>query len=176
ERGLEVGRIKFIGLVEEAAAFFRAEAIAGADPRLVAISLGMEDFARSVGMVSTPETLLYPKQHIVFAARAANIRPMGFIGSIADFRDMDAFRLIVRRSKQFGFRGASCIHPNQVTVCNEEFGPTDDDVAQAKRIVEAYDKALAAGVGAIQVDGIMVDVPVADAAREVLELAEALAR
>ncbi|MCH9671196.1 MAG: CoA ester lyase [Gammaproteobacteria bacterium] len=174
ERGLEVGRIKLIGLIEETSAFFRAESIARADPRLVAISLGSEDFARSAGMISMPETLNYPKQHIVFAARAAGIRAMGFIGSIADFRDMDAFRLIVQRSKLFGFRGASCIHPTQVTVCNEEFAPSQAEAEEARKIVAAYDEALAAGIGAINLDGKMIDVPVADSAREIVELDDAL--
>jgi citrate lyase subunit beta/citryl-CoA lyase len=100
---------------------------------------------------------------------------MGFIGSIADFRDMAAFREIVRRSKRFGFKGASCIHPSQVAVCNEEFGASAEEVERARRIVTAYDEALAAGKGAIQIDGIMVDVPVADAARELLARHEALA-
>lgn len=170
ERGLEVGRIKLIALVETASGFFRLREIAAADPRLVAISLGSEDFALSVGMVSEPETLHYPKQQVVVAAGAAGIMPMGFIGSIADFRDMDVFRDIVRRSKRFGFRGAACIHPTQVQVCNEEFGATEEEVTRAEKIVAAYDDALARGIGAIKVDGIMVDVPVADAARDLLAL------
>ena len=174
ERGLPVGRIKLIALVEEACAFFRAEAIACSDPRLVAISLGSEDFARNVGMVSIPETLHYPTQHIVFAARAASIRPMGFIGSIADFRDMDTFRTIVQRSKRFGLQGASCIHPSQITVCNEIFGPSEAEVVEARKIVAAYDEALASGIGAIKSDGKMIDVPVAGAAREIIELDKAL--
>lgn len=170
ERGLEVGRIKLTAAVETAGAFFNLPEIAKADPRLVSIGLGSEDFALSAGMASAPDTLLYPKQQLILAARAAGIVPMGFIGSIADFRDMDAFRAIVRNSKRFGFRGATCIHPNQVKVCNEEFGATAEEVERAEKIVAAYDAALAEGVGAINVDGIMVDVPVADAARELLAL------
>lgn len=169
-RGLEIGRIKLVAAVETARGFFRVNEIAGADPRLVAIGLGSEDFALSAGMTSEPETLLYPKQHMVFAARAAGIVPMGFIASIADFSDQEGFRAVVRRSKRFGFRGAACIHPNQVKICNEEFGASAQEVARAEKIVGAYDAALAAGIGAINVDGIMVDVPVADAARELLAL------
>jgi len=170
ERGLEVGRIGILAAVETAAGFFRLSEIAGADPRVVALSLGSEDFCLSAGMSSEPETLRYPKQQVVLAARAAGIVPMGFIGSIAEFSDPAVFREVVRRSKRFGFRGAACIHPNQVRICNEEFGASPEEVARAERIVNAYDAALAEGVGAIQVDGIMVDVPVADAARELLRL------
>ncbi|MDE2580048.1 MAG: CoA ester lyase, partial [Rhodospirillales bacterium] len=113
ERGLPPGRLGFVVLIETAAGFFRMEAIARAHARIVAISLGTEDFTLSVGMLPDPEGLLYPKQHTVFAARAAGILPLGFVGSIADFRDQEAFRGIVRRSRRLGFVGASCIHPLQ---------------------------------------------------------------
>ena len=70
---------------------------------------------------------------------------------------------------------ASCIHPNQVKVCNEIYGPSKAEITQARKIVNAYDAALAAGQGAITVDGIMIDVPVADRSRALLEFADALA-
>ena len=89
ERGLPANAIKFIALVENAAGFFRIEQIAKSHPRVVGLSLGSEDFAADVGMQSEPEGLFYPKQQTIFAARAAGIMPMGFIGSIADFRDQD---------------------------------------------------------------------------------------
>lgn len=59
-------------------------------------------------------------------------------------------------------------------MCNEEFGPSEEEIAAARRIVEAYQKAHAEGVGAIEVDGQMVDVPVAERAQYVLRLHEAI--
>jgi citrate lyase subunit beta/citryl-CoA lyase len=59
------------------------------------------------------EKLSMPKQMAVFAARAAGIMPLGFIGSIAEFHDLDGFRQTIRRSRRFGFIGASVIHPSQ---------------------------------------------------------------
>ena len=168
ERGLPPGSLKFVVLIETAVGFFRMEAIARAHPRVVAMSLGTEDFTLSVGMLPEPEGLLYPKQHTVFAARAAGILPLGFVGSIADFRDQEAFRAIVRRSRRLGFVGASCIHPLQVSVLNEEFAPGVDEVDQARRMVAAYDAALAAGTGAVQFEGKMIDVPVVERAKAVL--------
>src|SRR4051794_7344444 len=96
ERKLPIGAIKFITLVETAVGFFRSEHIARAHPRIVGLSLGSEDFAADVGAQSEPEALFYPKQRTLFAARAAGVLPMGFVGSIADFRDQEAFRAIVR--------------------------------------------------------------------------------
>jgi citrate lyase subunit beta / citryl-CoA lyase len=176
ERGIALGKIQFVVLVETAAGFFRIEAIAKSHPRVVALSLGTEDFTADVGMMPDPEGLLYPKQHTLFAARAAGILPMGFVGSIADFRDQDAFRAIIRRSKRLGFVGASAIHPLQVPVLNEEFSPTAAEVERAERMVAAYDAAFAQGLGAVQFEGAMIDVPVVQRAENVIARAAAIAR
>jgi citrate lyase subunit beta / citryl-CoA lyase len=175
EKGLPLGHTFLFPLIETAEGYLNAREIANANPRMIALSLGSEDFALSMGMESDPETLYGPKQYIIACARAAGLTPSGFIGSIAEFRDMDKLYEIMRRSKRAGFRCASCIHPNQVKVCNEVFGPSESEIAQAQKIVDAYDVALARGEGAITVDGIMVDVPVADRARATLALAEAIA-
>ena len=176
ERGLQPEKIQFVVLVETAAGFFRIEAIAKAHPRVVALSLGTEDFTADVGMMPDPDGLLYPKQHTLFAARAAGILPMGFVGSIADFRDQEAFRAIIRRSKRLGFVGASAIHPLQIPVLNEEFSPTAAEVERAKRMVAAYDAAFAQGLGAVQFEGAMIDVPVVQRAHNVIARAAAIAR
>src|SRR3546814_16697659 len=87
--------------------------IARADPRVVAMTLGSEDFGLSLGMIADPETLYAPAQQVVVAASAAGVLPWGFVGSIAEYKDIDRLRETVRRSTRLGFRGASCIHPNQ---------------------------------------------------------------
>jgi citrate lyase subunit beta/citryl-CoA lyase len=174
ERGLPAGGMQFVVLVETTAGFFRLEAIARAHPRVVAISLGTEDFTADAGMLPDPEALFFPKQQTVFAARAAGILPMGFVGSIADFRDQDAFRAIIRRSKRLGFMGASAIHPLQVSVLNEEFGLSDAEVDRAQRMVAAYEAAYAQGLGAVQFEGAMIDVPVVQRAQNVLARAAAI--
>src|ERR1700739_1547313 len=96
ERGLPAGKLQFVVLVETAAGFFRIEAIAKSHPRVVALSLGTEDFTADVGMLPDPEGLLYPKQHTLFAARAAGILPFGFIGSACAFRRHAALRAVRR--------------------------------------------------------------------------------
>src|SRR5262249_32998753 len=174
ERGLPVGKVQFVVLVETAAGVFRIEAIARSHPRVVALSLGTEDFTADVGMLPDPDGLLYPKQHTLFAARAAGIFPVGFLCSIAGFRDPGAFPSLVRRSKRFGFVGASAIHPLQVPVLNEEFSPTEAEVERAKRMVAAYDTAFAQGLGAVQFEGAMIDVPVVQRAQNVLARAAAI--
>ena len=168
ERGMARGATKLVALIETAGAFFRLEEIARAHRRLVGLSIGAEDFALAVGMLPEAEGLFYPKQQMIIAARAAGILPLGFIGTVADFRDLEAFRATIRRSRRLGFAGASCIHPSQVAILNEEYRPSSEEVAAAERALAAYDKATSAGIGAIELDGKMVDVPVVERARQLL--------
>ncbi len=168
ERGMTPGATKLVALIETADAFFRMAEIARAHPRLVGLSVGAEDFALSVAMLPEAEGLFYPKQHMIIAARAAGILPLGFLGTVADFRDLDAFRATIRRSRRLGFAGASCIHPSQVPILNEEYRPSPEEVEAAERAVAAYDRAIAAGIGAIELDGKMIDVPVVERAKQVL--------
>ena len=172
ERGLKTGHTRLVALVETADAYFRVREIAKATPRLDALSLGAEDFATSVGMEPIGETLQAPKQTMIIAARAAGILPLGFMGTVADFDDLDAFRATIRRSRKFGFVGASCIHPSQVPILNEEFGWSDADVDRARRMVAAYDAAKAKGLGAVTFEGKMIDVPVVERAQALIRQAE----
>jgi citrate lyase subunit beta / citryl-CoA lyase len=175
ERGVAPGTTRFIAMVESAAAFFRIAEIARAHPRLCALTLGAEDFATSAGIVPEAEGLFMPKQMAVFAARAAGIMPLGFIGTVAEFHDLDGFRQTIRRSRRLGFVGASVIHPSQVPILNEEFRASPEEMDHARRVIAAYDKALAEGVGAVTVDGNMIDVPVVERARLLLERETAIA-
>ena len=174
ERGMTVGATQFIAMIETPEAWFRMADIAKVDRRIVALTLGGEDFALTMGMLPTAEALFMPKQQLAIAARAAGILPLGFIGTVADYKDLDAFRATVRRSRRLGFRGASVIHPSQVPILNEEFSPSADGVASAKKIVAAYDAAVAAGRGSLEVDGKMIDVPVVLRAEELLAIHNAI--
>src|SRR5437867_4462744 len=120
-------------------------------------------------MEPTEDALLMPKQQMIFAARAAGIMPLGYIASVAAFGDWDAFRAMVRRSRQFGFMGASCIHPGQVPIVNEEYSPSTADVAYATRVVDEDAAAAAAGRASFPIDGKMIDIPVVRRARQLLE-------
>ncbi len=174
ERGMTVGSVRFVVLVESAAGLLDAEAIARADTRNVALELGGEDFALSTGMVPDAETLALPKQMALYAARAAGLMPLGILGSIADYADLDAYRVTAERSRRFGFEGAACIHPSSVTILNDIFTPSPAQAAHARRMVDAYADAQRAGSGAVSVDGRMVDVPVVERAQKLLARLEAI--
>jgi len=176
KRGLEVGHSSLIAIVESAAAMFDILAIARSSPRLVALNLGGEDFALDCGMRPTADTLHLPKQQIVHAASAARLAPLGVLGSITGFKDEAAFQAMVQRSKEFGFVGASAIHPSQVAILNKVFSPSDEEIAEAKRVITALEVAQAEGRGAVALDGRMIDAPVAARARKTLARRAAIDR
>lgn len=175
ERGLPPGHTRIVAMVETADAVFEVRDIARAHPRLVAMTLGGEDLALSAGLEPVAEALLAPNQAVVMAARAAGILPLGFAGSIAEYRDQEAFRATIRQARRLGLAGAFCIHPLQVQVCNAEFAPGAQEIDTAREMIAAYDKAQAGGLGAVVFEGKMIDEPVVARARATLALARRLA-
>ncbi|MEX2617311.1 MAG: CoA ester lyase [Alphaproteobacteria bacterium] len=175
KRGMRVGTTRLIPMVETANAFFSMDAIARASPRVATVLLGGEDFALDCGFEPDPEVYQYPKQQSLLAARAAGLTPMGLIGTVADFSDADAYRAVVRHSAKFGFEGASCIHPANVAVLNEEFSPKPEAVAYARRVVEGDKKAIAEGRGSWSLDGKMIDIPVVIRAQRLIARADRIA-
>jgi citrate lyase subunit beta/citryl-CoA lyase len=169
QRGLPIGHTKLVPLVESAAAWPRLVEIALASPRIVALNMGAEDLALDCGMEADVETLLLPKQQLVFAAAAAGILALGVIGSTTKLDNEADFRANVRRSRRFGFSGSSCIHPTQVAILNELFSPSPEELEQSRRVVAALEQAERDGHGAVALDGRMIDAPIAARARRLLE-------
>lgn len=175
ERDLAPGGIRVIAMVETTGAMLQVGEIAAATTRTAALTLGTEDFALSAGIRPDPDLMLGAKQQVIFAARAAGVWPLGLVGSVAGYRDLDEFRRIARLSRRVGCLGASAIHPTQVPVLNEEFTPRAEDVDQARTLLATYEEAAGRGLGAISFEGTMVDEPVARRARELVATADALA-
>lgn len=168
DAGRPIGTVRFIVLIEDAAALAHAQAIAAADPRVVALGVGGEDLATDLGAEPTPDALDLPKRIGVVAARAAGVLPLGFIGTVAGLKDLDGYRAMLRRSRAIGFACASCVHPSQVAIINEEYGARPEEVERAKRLVAAFEAALAEGKGAVAFEGDMIDKPIVDRARKLI--------
>lgn len=166
--GLPGGHTRFIALVETPQALPQLAAIAGADPRMAAIGLGVEDLAMELE-ASPGADMLYPYgMMLVAAARGAGILPMGSIGAFADFSDLEAYRAGLRRSRRLGFACAACIHPSQVPIVNEEYGVSAEEADRARRLIAAFEAAMAKGQAAVAFEGAMVDIPVVERARRLL--------
>lgn len=170
--GLPVGRTRFIVAVETAEAFSKLVDIARSSPRILGMMLGGEDFAAECRCEPSEDVMRGYKQQMIVAARAAGIRPLGLLGSIANFRELDQFEEMVQRSRASGYEGATCIHPNQIVVLNRQFSIADSEFEWAQRILRSANSEELAGVGAFSLDGKMVDKPVIERAKQLVYLAE----
>jgi citrate lyase subunit beta/citryl-CoA lyase len=176
ERGLPAGGMGLIAMIETPQAFLEAAAIA-AGPRVVAVTLGTEDFAAFTGSRPVASVMLVPSQMVAIAAAAAGVAALGFGGSIADYSDLEEMRRLARQAAgDFGFQGAFCIHPAQVAVVNDAYTPAPDAVAQARRVVAAAEASARAGRGAVALDGRMIDAPVVMRAQRLIGRMEAIER
>ena len=155
-------------MVESLAGLERVESATRACARVVGVTIGSEDFSADAGMEPTAANLFNPCQRVLFAARSAGVQAWGFPGSIAEFGDLAAYREDVARGRSMGFDGAFCIHPSQVAVLNESFAPSEEELAEAKDIVSAYEAAVAEARGAASHGGRMIDLPVVHRARALL--------
>lgn len=173
EKGLPVGHTRLLPFIEGLDGLANIRDIASASPRNLGLFLGAEDFSAEVGMVPAHQGLFAPSQQVVFAARRAGILPLGFVGSIADYSDLELFRERIREARALGFVGALGIHPSQIGIMNEEFVPSAEEIAHAEGLLAVYEQALAEGRGAAAYKGKMIDAPVVARAREVLRKAAA---
>lgn len=163
----DVGLTRKIGieaLIEEVEAMENIETIAKSSPRLEALIFGMGDYTASQG-VNVPDigdTADYPgdlwhycRSRLIIACRVAGIDPID--GPFANFRNEEGYRREARRAFLLGAVGKWAIHPSQIAPAVETFSPSNEEVANARKIVAAYADAVARGLGSVQVDGTMVD-------------------
>jgi len=101
---------------------------------------------------------------------------IGILGTVADYSDPAAYRKSAERARRFGFSGGTCIHPGLVGVLNEALTPTPEELAHAKRLIAADEKATEEGRGSFSVDDKMTDIPVIDRARRLIARHEAIER
>jgi len=170
--GLPERGIGIIAVIEHPAAMRALDEIAASTPRVVALGFGSEDYASAIGTRATFESMAMPAQAVAIAARGRGLAVFGVPGSVGIIDDEAAFKALARAANAFGYTGILCIHPRQVTMADEALAPSADDVAKARRIVEAFDRSVASGSGAVAVDGQMIDIPVAMQAKRVLSLSE----
>jgi citrate lyase subunit beta / citryl-CoA lyase len=168
--GMEIGHTRFLALIETPAALPHLFAIA-AEPRMAGMSVGGEDMATDLGAIPSADSMYVFAMQGLAACRAAGILPMGSMGQLAKIDDLEAYRTGLRRGKALGFITAACIHPAHVPIINEEYGASVEEMDRARRLLAAFDHAVAAGEGAVAFEGSMIDLPVALRARRLLERA-----
>lgn len=168
DRGLAAGRIGLIVLLETPLGIARCEEILLSAPsRTIAAMFGVADFSAALGVEVTEDgtELLFARGRLVVAARAAGL-PGPIDGPFLRIDDIPRLLTDSRRSRALGFEGRVALHPSQVEPINRAFSElSDEQLATATRIVQAFEDAEASGVASIRVDGSFVDYPVYELAR-----------
>ena len=170
--GREVGSTKMLAAIESPLGITQANQIAMASKRLIGIALGAEDYVRNLKTERSPEgiELLFARCSILQAARAAGIQAFDTVYSNAN--NEEGFLAEAALIKQLGFDGKSLINPRQIELLHNLFAPTQKDVDQARRIIDAAEEAERNGLGVVSLNGKMIDAPIIDRAKLVLERAK----
>jgi citrate lyase subunit beta / citryl-CoA lyase len=162
--------VRLLALIETAAGLAAAAEIARASERLDGLILGYADLAASLGRTGEQDWR-YAQETVLVAARAAGIQAID--GPYLGTRDDDAFRAGVLHARTLGFDGKWAIHPAQLDALRDAFTPTDDEIADARDVLAALDRAAADGAGAVADGDRMLDEALALSARRVLARAGA---
>lgn len=169
ERGIAPGAIALVPIIETALGVSNLASICRSGTRTKFLAFGAGDFTLDMGMAwSRTEAELLPyRSACALESRAAGMQPP--IDTVwADLRDAEGFAASAKHAAALGFQGKMCIHPDQIASANAAFTPDDATVAQARRVVAAFDQAEAAGLASIQLDGQFIDYPIVQRARRVL--------
>jgi len=171
-------------LIEEVEGLANAEEIATASPRLDALIFGVGDFSLSQGArVDTNfvplgeypgDFWVYARNKVLIAARIAGIDAID--APYPDYHDLDGYERDARRASLMGYTGKWAIHPSQIPVANKVYSPTDEEIALAERNVAAYRDGEAKGLGAVGVNGVLVDAAHVKMAHATLERAALIGR
>lgn len=177
ERGLAAGSLELIPFIESANAIVNAYSIASASPRVSRMFFGGVDYVLDIGTTFSKggTEIFYARSQLVVASRAAGIEPP--IDTVyPDFKDIEGLVADAKSVRQMGFQGKLAIHPGQIEPLNEVFTPTPEEISWAKKIVEVFDESEARGQAVFQVDGKMIEYPIANRARRIIALADQIAK
>jgi citrate lyase subunit beta / citryl-CoA lyase len=176
ERGIPGGGVELVPVVETASGLRRLDEIAAASPRVRRLGFGAADLSADTGiaLAGGSEGMVAVKVQLVVTSRAAGLEPP--MDSVyPDFRDAEGFEREAEQARRLGLFGKTCIHPSQVELANRVFTPTEEEQRLARDVLRAFEEALARGSASVQLEGRMIDYPIAERARRVVELADRLA-
>ncbi len=178
KRGLPHGSIGIELGLESARGVWFAYEIASASPRVRSVMIGTAqdgDLQTDLGYTWTAEgnEVLYLRSRVLLAARAAGIEHV-LDGAYSNVRDPEGLRICCEAARKLGYRGKSVIHPNQIATVNRVFAPTAQEIDYYRRVIEAFDAAVARGSAATTVDGKLVDYAMVGMAKRVLAWAQSL--
>ena len=161
-------------LIETARGLDNISEIARASSRCEALIFGAGDFIADAGVWATTRGLSYARSRIAAAAAAAGMQAIDHVNP--NVNDSEALAKEATQAREIGYTGKWAIHPLQVAVINEAFSPGDKEIALARRTITAYERSLASGIGAMTLDGLMIDEAVLKIARRCQLAAQKIGR
>jgi citrate lyase subunit beta / citryl-CoA lyase len=163
--------LPLLPLLESPRAILRAADIAAADAFVAALLFGAEDLTAQLAVPRTidGDELVFPRAQVALAAAAIGAQAIDAVFTSLD--DLTALERDCARPRAMGFHGKMAIHPRQVPVINAAFTPSQAEVERARRVVDAFEAARAAGEGVTRMDNQMVELPIVERARRTLALA-----
>jgi citrate lyase subunit beta/citryl-CoA lyase len=173
DRGIDDGATWIMPILETAKGVLHSEEIAAASDRVVMLAFGAEDYTRDVDARRTSDALLFARSRIVAGAAAAGVQASDTV--YADVDDEAGLIEEAQRARDLGFAGKGAINPRQIDPIHRAFSPTAVEIERARAIVEAARDAEAEGLGAVALDGRMIDRPVLDRAIRLIRYADKLA-
>ncbi|MHA1942401.1 MAG: HpcH/HpaI aldolase/citrate lyase family protein [Candidatus Hodarchaeales archaeon] len=176
-RGIKAGTIQLAIIVETALGVNRGYEIAAASPRIVSISLGIEDLTKEMGIEVSHEglELWYARTKILTDAYAAGIQPLGIVGvDPFTWKEPKKIREAAERSRKLGFKGALSIHPTPIPYINEGFSIPEKEISYARNVVKLFEKGLKGGVASINIDKRMIDIASVERYEKILERVDAI--
>ncbi len=170
-RHLPEGTIRLWAIIETAMGILNSREIAQANFRLDGLMFGAEDLAVSLGVTRSSEgwEVYHGRATVVMAAAAYRLQAVDTV--FVALNDEDGLARDAAFARQLGYTGKMAIHPNQLDVLNRVFTPTTDEIAQAQRLVAAYQEQTVTGSGVMALNGRMVDRPMVRAAEKLLQRA-----
>ena len=174
ERGLSPGAIDIIPIIETGKGIANARAIAAAGTRVKRMAFGAGDYTLDMNMEWTlaESELEHARAEMAVASRAAGLEaPIDTVW--VHINDLEGLASSAKRAKQLGFQGKMCIYPPQVERVNGAFTPTEKEIAFARRVVAAFEKAEREGSSSIQLDGFFIDYPIVYKAQRTLDAVRA---
>ncbi|MCW5877485.1 MAG: CoA ester lyase [Anaerolineales bacterium] len=167
-QGWPAGSLALLAQIESALGLVNAREIASGEPRLQALIFGAEDYASDLGAKRSTEgrEVAYARSAVVTFAAAYGLQAIDMLW--VDFRDGEGLARLAAEGAGLGYSGMQIIHPSQIEPVQNAFTPSTEELAAARRVVEAYEANIAEGRGAFALDGKMVDMPIVKAAQRVL--------
>lgn len=172
ENNFEEGKYLICPLIETGSAVLKAYDIAIASPRIIGLAFGGEDYLTDLDGLHKEHgnSLIVPRSLVVIAARTAKIEALDT--PYLDIRNLEGFQKEVELARELGFSGTQVLHPDQIRIANSIFTPSDEEINEANRIIEAIKQSGEQGLGVTLLDGKLIGPPMHKRAETLLRKVE----